>query len=55
MVLGMVFIVSEGITPSFVILGIGGTVVFILDSILLMNMGYVPYRSMVSYLDYGIG
>lgn len=43
-VLGIVFVIAEGVTPSFGALGIGGTVAFILGSIMLMDTDYAAYQ-----------
>lgn len=43
-VLGLAFIIAEGFTPSFGALGLGGTVAFILGSILLINTTNEAYQ-----------
>lgn len=43
-VLGMAFIIAEGFTPTFGILGIGGSAAFILGSIMLIHTDYVNYQ-----------
>ncbi|BCA97133.1 membrane protein [Legionella antarctica] len=43
-ILGLAFIVAEGFTPSFGALGLGGTVAFILGSILLINTTNEAYQ-----------
>ncbi|WP_431606626.1 NfeD family protein [Legionella maioricensis] len=42
--LGVVFVIAEGFTPSFGALGLGGTVAFILGSILLINTTNETYQ-----------
>ena len=43
-ILGIIFIVSEGFAPSYGSLGVGGTIAFILGSIMLMNTDNTAYR-----------
>lgn len=43
-ILGMVFIIAEAFTPSFGVLGLGGTASFILGSIMLMNTDSAAYQ-----------
>ena len=43
-ILGVVFIIAEGFMPSFGALGLGGTVAFILGSILLINTTNEAYQ-----------
>ncbi|MCH9755885.1 MAG: nodulation protein NfeD [Gammaproteobacteria bacterium] len=42
--LGIIFIIAEYFAPSFGVLGLGGTVSFILGSILLIDSGHESYR-----------
>ena len=41
-VLGIVFIIAEGFAPSFGALGLGGTITFVLGSILFINTDQAP-------------
>lgn len=43
-VLGIMFIIGEGVTPSFGALGIGGTTAFLLGSIMLINTDVAAYQ-----------
>lgn len=43
-ILGIAFIIAEGFTPSFGVLGIGGSAAFILGSIMLINTDYMNYQ-----------
>ncbi|HRD69925.1 MAG TPA: NfeD family protein [Legionella sp.] len=43
-VIGVGFIIAEALTPSFGVLGTGGTVAFILGSILLINSDLAAYQ-----------
>lgn len=40
-ILGLAFVIAEGLSPSFGILGLGGTVGFIIGSILLMDSHHI--------------
>lgn len=42
--LGVAFVIAEGFTPSFGALGIGGTIAFVLGSIMLMNTDSAAYQ-----------
>ena len=42
--LGLIFILAEGFTPSFGVLGLGGTIAFVLGSILLINTEHEVYH-----------
>lgn len=42
--LGFIFIIAEGYSPSFGVLGVGGTVSFIIGSIMLMNTEDTAYK-----------
>jgi len=42
-ILGVMFVIAEGFTPSFGVLGMGGTVAFILGSIFLMDRNEASY------------
>ncbi|HAT8179771.1 TPA: nodulation protein NfeD [Legionella pneumophila] len=43
-ILGILFVIAEAFTPSFGALGIGGTVSFILGSIMLMNTEHIAFQ-----------
>nr|WP_081964930.1 nodulation protein NfeD [Legionella norrlandica] len=43
-ILGILFIIAEAFTPSFGALGVGGTVAFILGSIMLMDTEHVAFQ-----------
>ena len=43
-ILGAIFIMAEGFTPSFGALGVGGTIAFVLGSILLINTDNGDYH-----------
>lgn len=43
-ILGIIFIVAEGFTPSYGSLGVGGTMAFVLGSIMLMNTDNAAYH-----------
>lgn len=43
-ILGIIFIVAEGFTPSYGSLGVGGTIAFVLGSIMLMDTDNTAYR-----------
>nr|WP_051078223.1 nodulation protein NfeD [Legionella shakespearei] len=42
--LGVAFVIAEGFTPSFGALGIGGTIAFVLGSIMLINTDSAAYQ-----------
>lgn len=42
--LGVAFVIAEGFTPSFGTLGIGGTIAFVLGSIMLINTDSAAYQ-----------
>ncbi|HAT2010850.1 TPA: nodulation protein NfeD [Legionella pneumophila] len=43
-ILGILFVIAEAFTPSFGALGVGGTVSFILGSIMLMNTEHLAFQ-----------
>ncbi|AMP90891.1 TPA: nodulation protein NfeD [Legionella pneumophila] len=43
-ILGILFVIAEAFTPSFGALGVGGTVSFILGSIMLMNTEHIAFQ-----------
>ncbi|HAU1152065.1 TPA: nodulation protein NfeD [Legionella pneumophila] len=43
-ILGILFVIAEVFTPSFGALGVGGTVSFILGSIMLMNTEHIAFQ-----------
>ncbi|CZI38160.1 TPA: nodulation protein NfeD [Legionella pneumophila subsp. pneumophila] len=43
-ILGILFVIAEAFTPSFGALGVGGTVSFILGSIMLMNTEHLVFQ-----------
>lgn len=43
-ILGILFVIAEAFTPSFGALGVGGTVSFILGSIMLMNTEHLSFQ-----------
>ncbi|HAT7073862.1 TPA: nodulation protein NfeD [Legionella pneumophila] len=43
-ILGILFVIAEAFTPSFGVLGVGGTVSFILGSIMLINTEHLAFQ-----------
>lgn len=43
-ILGVIFVIAEAFTPSFGALGVGGTVAFVLGSIMLMNTEHIAFQ-----------
>jgi len=43
-IVGIMFMIAEGVTPSFGALGVGGTVAFLLGSIMLIDTEYATYQ-----------
>lgn len=44
LILGLLFIIAEGFTSSFGILGLGGSIAFVLGSVMLINTNELGYK-----------
>ncbi|TAL63128.1 MAG: nodulation protein NfeD [Legionella sp.] len=41
---GIIFIIAEGVTPSYGALGVGGTIAFLIGSVMLMDTDFATYQ-----------